>query len=245
MRSPYGETWAPKTAQQATAATERTTAKRARRPLRTGIAANRSMRKPFWSGGQGRSSRQAAAPVAWWIRRTKLQLLPPEGREPCCRFPRLTTVTIQARTPVVAALLAGSILLTSCAGLRDDGAAAPGPDTPISSTPDPSAPPGKPTPLLVEPRPDLVDIRPQPWDKARVIDPRTVEVRFYGGIEECYGVARVDVDYRKRSVVITVYGGRVPTAEVCIEIAVLKAVRVDLTEPLAGRRVVDGAEQAA
>ncbi|HET6776233.1 MAG TPA: hypothetical protein VFH81_00510 [Actinomycetota bacterium] len=153
--------------------------------------------------------------------------------------------TIQARTPVVAAVLAGSILLTSCAGLRDGGAAAPGPDTPISSTPDPSAPPGKPTPLLVEPRPGLVDIRPQPWDKARVIDPRTVEVRFYSGIEECYGVARVDVDYRKRSVVITVYGGRVPTAEVCIEIAVLKAVRVDLTEPLAGRRVVDGAEQAA
>jgi hypothetical protein len=169
----------------------------------------------------------------------------PRG-EPSCRFPRLTTMsTIQARTPVVAAVLAGSILLTSCAGLRDGGAAAPGPDTPISSTPDPSAPTGKPTPLLVEPRPGLVDIRPQPWDKARVIDPRTVEVRFYSGIEECYGVARVDVDYRERSVVITVYGGRVPTAEVCIEIAVLKAVRVDLTEPLAGRRVVDGAEQAA
>jgi hypothetical protein len=32
---------------------------------------------------------------------------------------------------------------------------------------------------------------------------------------------------------------------VCIEIAVLKAVRVNLTEPLAGRRLVDGAEQAA
>jgi hypothetical protein len=54
MRSPYGETWAPKTAQQATAATERTTAKRARRPLRTGIAANRSMRKPFLVGRAGK-----------------------------------------------------------------------------------------------------------------------------------------------------------------------------------------------
>jgi hypothetical protein len=97
----------------------------------------------------------------------------------------------------------------------------------------------------VEPRTGLVDVRPQPWDKARVLDSRTVEVRFYGGVEECYGVARVDVDYRKRSVVITLYSGRVPAAEVCIEIAVLKAVRVDLDEPLAGRRVVDGAERAA
>jgi hypothetical protein len=91
----------------------------------------------------------------------------------------------------------------------------------------------------------LVDVTPQPWDKAKVFDPRTVEIRFYSGIEECYGVDRVDVDYRKRSVVIAVYTGRVPAAEVCIEIAVLKAVRVDLAEPLDGRRLVDGADTAA
>jgi hypothetical protein len=153
--------------------------------------------------------------------------------------------TIRARIHIVATLLAASALLTACAGLREGGAAGPGPDTPISSTPDPGITPPKPGPLLVEPRDGLVDVHPQPWDKARILDPRTVEVRFYGGIEECYGVARVDVDYRKESVVITVFGGRVPTAEVCIEIAVLKAVRVDLTEPLAGRRLVDGAEQAS
>ncbi|HEV8683484.1 MAG TPA: hypothetical protein VGS09_12050 [Actinomycetota bacterium] len=153
--------------------------------------------------------------------------------------------TTQARRRTAAALLVAAALLTSCAGLREDGIGAPGPDTPISSTPDPGTIPSKPRPLLVEPRPDLVDVHTQPWDKARVLDSRTVEVRFYGGVEECYGVARVDVEYRKRSVVITVYSGRVPTAEVCIEIAVLKSVRLDLAEPLAGRRVVDGAERAA
>jgi hypothetical protein len=151
--------------------------------------------------------------------------------------------TIQAPVRTAATLLAASALLTSCAGLR--GGAAPGPDTPISSTPDLGDTPTKPKPQLIEPRSGLVDVRPQPWDKARVLDQRTVEVRFYGGIEQCYGLARVDVDYRKRSVVITLHAGRVPTAEVCIEIAVLKAVRVNLTERLAGRRLVDGAEQAA
>lgn len=151
---------------------------------------------------------------------------------------------IRARIYVVATFLVTIALLTSCAGLREDGAAAPGPDTPISSTPDPGTIPPKPTPQIVEPRPGLVDVTPQPWDKAKVLDARTVEVRFHGGVEECYGVDRVDVDYRKRSVVITVYSGRVPTAEVCIEIAVLKAVRLDLAEPLAGRRLVDGADPA-
>ncbi|MGH2683455.1 MAG: hypothetical protein ACRDIX_09520 [Actinomycetota bacterium] len=153
--------------------------------------------------------------------------------------------TNQAPVPIVAALLAGTVLLTACAGLGEGGTAGPGSDTPISSTPDPDLTPGKPTPLVVEPRPGLVDVRPQPWDKARVLDPRNVEVRFYGGVEQCYGVSRVDVDYRRRSVVITVYAGRVPSAEVCIELAVLKAVRVDLSEPLAGRRLVDGAEKDA
>ena len=152
--------------------------------------------------------------------------------------------TIHARIRTVAALLAASVLMTSCAGIRDRGAAAPGPDSPTSSTPDPGDVPTKPKPTLVEPRPGLVDVRPQPWDRAKVLAPRTVEVRFYGGVEACYGLSRVDVDERRRSVVITLHTGRVPTAEVCIEIAVLNAVRVKLTEPLGDRRLIDGADPA-
>lgn len=66
-------------------------------------------------------------------------------------------------------------------------------------------------------------------------------VRFYGGIEACEGLDRVEVDYEPRRIVVTLFVGRVPTAEACIEIAVLKATRVQLDEPVAGREVVDGA----
>jgi type IV pilus biogenesis protein CpaD/CtpE len=139
------------------------------------------------------------------------------------------------------AALAVALLLASCAGLREGRAGRP-PDDVVTSTPSPDDP-VKPTPLFVHPRDGLVDIQLQQWDRARVIDERTIEVWFYGGVEECYGLARVEVEYRTRSVVITLHSGRVPTAEVCIELAVLKAVRVDLSEPLAGRPVVDGVEQ--
>lgn len=103
------------------------------------------------------------------------------------------------------------------------------------------APPGPDrTPLLVSPRPGLVDVRPIPWDKVEVLDEQTIEARFWGGVEECYGVDRVDVEYRASEVAVTIYTGRVPTAEACIEIAVLNAVRVKLDEPLAGRQIVEG-----
>ena len=84
-------------------------------------------------------------------------------------------------------------------------------------------------------------MRPNPFEKVMVLDERTLEVRFWGGVQECHGVDRVDVEYGQTEVVVTVYQGRVPSAEACIEIAVLSAVRVDLDEPIAGRNVVDGA----
>jgi hypothetical protein len=87
-------------------------------------------------------------------------------------------------------------------------------------------------------------VRPIPWDKVEVLDERTIEVRFWSGVEECYGVDRVDVEYSANEVAVTVYQGRVPTAEACIEIAVLTAVRVSLDEPLAGRQIVEGAADA-
>jgi hypothetical protein len=74
-----------------------------------------------------------------------------------------------------------------------------------------------------------------------MVDPRTVRLEFYGGVEECEGVDRVEVDEAPHTVTVTVFTGRVPTAEVCIEIAVLKRIDVKLSTPLAGREVVDGA----
>lgn len=151
-----------------------------------------------------------------------------------------STVRIRA----VACGIAAVLLLGACAGRGENRPAAgrPDPDSGVSTTvPSPSSPAPEPTPLLVTPRPGLVDVRPNPYEKVVVFDERTLEVRFWGGVEECYGVDRVDVVYGETEVTVTVYQGRVPTAEVCIEIAVLTAVRVSLDEPVSGREIVDGA----
>lgn len=144
--------------------------------------------------------------------------------------------TLLGAGALVAALLVG--------GCRDRGGAFPGGPPPDSPT---GAPPSGPVledprPVLVEVRTGLVEPRPVDWHQAEVLDERTLRVRFWGGVEECYGVARVEVEYGLEAVTVTVYQGRVPTAEVCIEVAVLKAVDVPLEEPLAGREIRDGAE---
>jgi hypothetical protein len=137
-------------------------------------------------------------------------------------------------------------LTRGCGGLGGDAVppgAAP-PDAPVTSSPVPDTPIPSPTPRIVEPRDGLVDVRPQVWDEAEPLEGRTVLLSFYGGVEECYGVDRVEVDYRAQTVVLTLYTGRVPGADVCIEIAEYQAVEVHLDEPLGDRRVVDGAPGA-
>jgi hypothetical protein len=97
-------------------------------------------------------------------------------------------------------------------------------------------------PLLVRPRPGLEDPRPHQFERVRVTGLRTLIVRFYGGVEACEGLDHVEVDYEQKRIVVTLFVGRVPTAEACIEIAVLKATSVQLEEPVAGRKIVDGAD---
>ncbi len=130
-------------------------------------------------------------------------------------------------------------LLAGCARATSTGPTAQPPDSPVGSTPGTPAP--GPTALPVSPRPGLVDVRPHIWDRLAILGPRTLRLEFYGGIEECEGVDRVDVDEATDAVTVTLFVGRVPTAEACIEIAVLKSIEVELEEPLAGREVVDGA----
>lgn len=74
---------------------------------------------------------------------------------------------------------------------------------------------------------------------------RRVRVTFYDGVAACYGLDRVEVDYRPEVVEITVFTGRVrsPGTDVCIEVAVLKATDVRLAEDLDGRRIIDGARR--
>lgn len=156
-----------------------------------------------------------------------------------------------ARTLLAVVALAGVALLASCAGLA--GRAEPGsgpepgdaPGSPVSGTPTDELTVVEPTPLLVEPRPGLVQVRARPWDRVEVVDPRTLLVQYTGGVEACYGLARVDVRYGPEAVTVTLFEGRVAGDRVCIELAVEKAVRVELAEPLGHREVVDGAVKGA
>jgi hypothetical protein len=84
-------------------------------------------------------------------------------------------------------------------------------------------------------------VRPHQFERVRVTGPRTLLLRFYGGVESCEGLDRVEVEYEPKRILVTLFVGRVPTAEACIAIAVLKAARVQLEEPVGGRKVVDGA----
>jgi hypothetical protein len=129
-------------------------------------------------------------------------------------------------------------LVAGCAERAGIGAD-PGPDSPVTTTPLP-APPGTGGVLEVAPRPGLVDVRPQRWERAEAVGPRRVRVEFYGGVEECEGLDHVDVEEGSDTVTITLFVGRVPEAEVCIDLAVLKSVTVEVEESLRGRELVDG-----
>jgi hypothetical protein len=116
------------------------------------------------------------------------------------------------------------------------------PDGPASSTPGHSTG-GGPRYRLVVPEPGMDDIRPIRWQSVRSVDARTLMIRFTSGVEPCYVLDHVDVEYGREHVAVTLFEGHDPGAGdvACIEIAELKRVRVELAEPLGGRRVVDGA----
>ncbi len=81
-----------------------------------------------------------------------------------------------------------------------------------------------------------------PLERVRLNDGgRALTVFYYGGVEACYGLDRVDVVFAPRTVTVTVYEGRVPGAQVCAEVLQRKATGVRLRERVAGRRIVDGA----
>lgn len=131
-------------------------------------------------------------------------------------------------------------LLASCA--RAAPVTPGGPDSPVTSTPGPPGTPEPgPTALRVSPRPGLVDVRPHSWDRAEQVGPRRLRIDFYGGVEECEGLDRVEVKESRKAITVSLFVGRVPTAEVCIEIAVLKSVTIRVDAPIGGREIVDGA----
>ncbi len=124
-----------------------------------------------------------------------------------------------------------------------------GPDATVSYTPCP----GDDDPVVtdpsqgaqkVEPTPGMSDVYPRAFDKAVVGDDgRTLTIFFWSGVEPCYVLDHVDVDYGPGAITVTLFEGHDASAGdvACIEIALLKKVVVQLDEPVGDRRIVDGA----
>jgi hypothetical protein len=140
--------------------------------------------------------------------------------------------------------IAAFVACGSPEGVGSPGAAGAGPDAPVSSTPQPSASTHEPVRRrLVAPRSGIADVHQIRWQSIRKVNGRTLLVRFTSGVEPCHVLDHVEVEYGSRHVAVTLFEGHDPESDnvACIEIAELKQVWVELTEPLDGRRVIDGA----
>jgi len=124
-----------------------------------------------------------------------------------------------------------------------------GPDATVSYTPCP----GDDDPVVtdpyqgaqkVNPTPGMSDVYPRAFDKVVVGDDgRTLTIFFWSGVEPCYVLDHVDVDYGPDAITVTLFEGHDASAGdvACIEIALIKMVVVQLDAPVGDRRVVDGA----
>ncbi len=139
---------------------------------------------------------------------------------------------------LVSLLLAAS--LVACGSERGEvGQSTDFPEQPVTGAPA-SHDGGKSRPELREPEQGLVDIRARPFDRHRSRG-KLLSLFYYSGLDECYGLDRIAVRDRRHKVVVTVFEGRHPEAEVCAEVAVAARSNVALSRPIGSRRVVDGA----
>lgn len=141
---------------------------------------------------------------------------------------------------VLAALMVAAAPAACGSPQPSGGGTGSGPDAPVTSTPGGGST-GQPAgPRAVHPEDGLVNVRASAFEKAEAVDEDTVEVFFYGGVEECYGLDRVEVDYEPKRVVVTLYTGSRVNVDACIEIAEHLVTTVELDEPLDGRKITDG-----
>ena len=113
----------------------------------------------------------------------------------------------------------------------------PNEDLPADGAPD------EPEPRFVEPKGDLIDVHPVAWNEVAVDeDDQAITVQWWSGVEPCHALSKVSVDYTDEAVTITVLEGAEESDVACIEIAELKAYRIQLDEPLGPRSILDGAD---
>lgn len=148
------------------------------------------------------------------------------------------------RTALLAAVCSVLLTLSACGRpATDPGGSGSSPDDPVTGEPSGANGPGG--AKLVTPQQDAASVIPGHWHKAKLIDDDTVRVFFWGGVEECSVLDSVDVRYGPDQVALTLFQGTPAgaAAKVCPELAVLKVVEFDLTQPLGGRKLVDGADK--
>ena len=93
---------------------------------------------------------------------------------------------------------------------------------------------------LREPEEGLVDIYERIFDRHKA-EGRKVTLYYWSGVDECYGLDHIKIRERPRKVVLTIFEGRHPEAEVCTDQAVRVRSIATLERPLGNRKVVDGA----
>src|SRR5947207_1874192 len=96
-----------------------------------------------------------------------------------------------------------------------------------------------------EPLDDLYHVRPTRWDTATTRGEFEVVIDFTGDGTDNGGLARVDIDARPECVEITLYTGYPSETGPYFLGGVSHRTLVRLSEPLAGRPVVDGAPAPA
>jgi hypothetical protein len=152
---------------------------------------------------------------------------------------------------VLLALLSPLGLLAAC-GDDDDGGAVgssggdPGTgavETTVPATTVETTPGGA---RVVNPTPGLNGVNPTALDSVVQQPNNKLEVRFYGGVVDCYGVDHIDVQEADDAVTVTVFTGTPPAAAntACVDLAELQAVIVALASPLGERHIIDGSSGA-
>ena len=145
-------------------------------------------------------------------------------------------------------MIVAALLIAACGGAANGGVGtstlypeSPDGDTPVTGTPsvqDGSG--GGSKAELREPEEGLVDVYARIFDRHKA-EGREVTLYYWSGADECYGLDHIEVKERARKVVLTIFEGRHPEAEVCTEQAVRVRSIATLERPLGNRKVVDGA----
>jgi hypothetical protein len=134
------------------------------------------------------------------------------------------------------AALAGCRMLADGPGAGGSGTPGDEPDTPVTSSPDPSAgPPLGDQSRREKPRPDVVDERGVAVDHFRIgPDGRTLVIYWWGGTPSCFALKEVILDVQDGTPIVSVLEGTLPEAvgKACTMEAVLKSTVVVLDDPI-------------